>query len=269
MSLIKVTTKKQFGRETEFTKYLSNSKKDLQDLFETCGILSNFSLDESNVEVNTKDGKRIDITVTTENNEVITIECQDTNGLLDANHAAKSQYYAFDQNASVNIIICEDSPETLREYIRYENLHPNKNNFLVEYSIISDTKSLFINWTSVVKAPSYSERMKRSCNSPKTTSLIPSDNINDPIFTISRLTSSNGNIKIQMSCKNKTRIRNRRLNDSPEGISTIKYDCWSNRHSDSWASTNLNSIDDITKVEILWQGNDENEYKVKQKELKK
>lgn len=262
----KVTTKEQFGRETEFTKYLSNSKDDLQNLFETCGISSNFSLDESNVEVHTKDGKRIDITITTEDNETITIECQDTNGLLDAVHASKAQYYAFDQNATVNIILCEDSPETLREYIRFENRHPDKNNYLVEYSIISHNKSCFIDFKSVVKAPSFQERTKRSYYTPKSSSLIPADNVNDPIFTISKITDKNGNIKFHKTKKNSSRITNKRTINSPEGIETIKYHCFSNK-SDSYAR-NLESINDIVNVEILWQGDNQDEYNIKFKELK-
>lgn len=264
----KVTTKEQFGKETEFTKYLSSSKNDLQNLFEVCGISSNFSLDESNVEVHTKDNKRIDITVTTEDSEIITIECQDTNGLLDAVHASKAQYYAFDQNATVNIILCEDSPETLREYIRFENRHPDKNNYLVEYSIISDNKSCFIDFKSVVKAPSFQERTKRLYYTPKSSSLIPADNANDPMYTICRMTDSKGNTKIHPTKGTKTRIKGRRRTNTPEGLETFKYDCWSNRGSDIKFAGQLQSIDDIVKVEVLWQGNNEDEYKMKQKELK-
>lgn len=151
--IIKNITTKDFGGEVEFTKWLCNEGRDfLDNLFEKCfGVLEDFSNITVQNEIPTSHGKRVDI-VAKDNNQIITIESQSATDSLDPMHICKSQYYAYDLDAVYNIVICENSDENLRSYVRYENEHPKKNNFLVEYQILTaDDENYYISWAPVVK----------------------------------------------------------------------------------------------------------------------
>lgn len=169
MSIQRVTTQ-NFGGEVKFTKWLCDEGREcLGQLFEACFGDSD-SFKDAKAEAYTSHGKRVDIVVKFKNQN-ITIECQDAAGSLDPLHACKAQYYAFDLDAIYNLIICEDSDEQMRSYIRYENEHPRKNNFLIEYQILTTNEdNFYIAWTPVVKPLELPQKKRQASKSMTETS---------------------------------------------------------------------------------------------------
>jgi hypothetical protein len=155
--------KEHFGGEREFTTWLASNvgKPHLTNLLDKClGEIGEFEF-AAEPESRTGENKKVDLVLTSEGNN-ITIECQDATGILDAVHAGKSQYYAYAKDAAYNIILCEYSSEEMRDYIRYENRHPDKINFLVEMQLRTYGKDeLDIIWSVVVRG--IEPQLKKTC----------------------------------------------------------------------------------------------------------
>ena len=164
MTIERKTTKEAFGGEVQFTDFLGgeDGRDHLVNLFVECFGHAD-SLENAITEKHTSQGKRVDIVVRNDN-RVVTIECQDACGTLDANHAGKSQVYAYTEGALYNILLCETSNEEMRSYIRFENEHPAKNNFLIEYRIIGieGSSETHIEWIPIVKPIETSLKRKQT-----------------------------------------------------------------------------------------------------------
>jgi hypothetical protein len=259
-----VSIKEAFGGEVAFTKEFAKNKSYQQSLFDTIGFI--YDAEDENLSVIPEDpipGGRIDDMVYYDGEPKLVIECQDTKGTLDILHATKITAYMYHKGVTDGVVICEDYDQWLVDMVREKFVDRI---FIVRPTIVQIDKNStpLVKFDLIYKPEGFESKTRRIAKTNIQSAT--SDNVDDPIFTISRITNKKGNIKIHPTKKDSTRIRNRRMNNSIEGIETIKYHCFSNK-SDSYAR-NLESIDDIVKVEVLWQGDNENEYKIKQKELK-
>lgn len=135
--------------EKNFTYFLCNNQVLINNILDACELSDDIDEYTPIPESETDDGKRPDILLEGVDNILATIECQNSAGWLDSIHASKSIYYYWAKDATFNILLCENSNEEMREYIRWLNKHPDIECFLVEYAIKriggSDKKIMYCN----------------------------------------------------------------------------------------------------------------------------
>lgn len=117
--------------EVEFCKKIANSEELSKMLFEAASMpieYDSFELEK----LTTPHHKRIDIAYMDGDEVSCIVEAQDASGQLDPLHASKVSWYSFSGQCSNVIILARIIDETLREYVKWENLHPHKNINIVQ-----------------------------------------------------------------------------------------------------------------------------------------
>ena len=259
--LSKVTLKELFGVELNLTEFFRDNKNFQQQIFDAIGF--KYEANNEKVRVSHQDSfpeARIDNSVWVNDIRKIIFEFQF--GKQDFAHSTKIDGYMWLAGVNDGVLVVEDYTQSLIDYLRDKPSNilvllikawTDKSN-IDPSSALYDFQLLYKPNTFETKSRRVTENVERVINN---SSVRINDNENDPIFTLWRLHHSNGETYIQQVKKDATRIKGRRNINSPEGIETAKYYCYSN-DSNSFART-LASIDDIIKVDYLGCSNDENE----------
>lgn len=156
--MIRQTVKEAFGGEVNFTKFIADNPEVYSRLLDVADL----SITEDCIvtpEDHTIDNKRVDLTVTNEDNEVIAvIESQDCSGWLDSVHASKITYYMYDKNCNVGILLAEDSDEKIKGYVRYLNETTQFDIFLLTPVIYNYNKETLVDFIPVMRPVSLDKK---------------------------------------------------------------------------------------------------------------
>lgn len=117
--------------ELELCKMIAESDKFSQMLFDAASMpieYDSFELEKLTIPHH----KRIDIAYMKGDEVSCIVEAQDATGNLDPLHASKVSWYSFSGQCSNVIILAKTIDESLREYVKWENLHPHKNYCIVQ-----------------------------------------------------------------------------------------------------------------------------------------
>jgi len=170
LNLTQTSIKEQFGGEVPFTKYISTNK-DIAD-----SLLSEIELSVGDysiqAEEHTTDSKRVDCVIRDEEKEIVSVvEAMsiDRRG-LDSIHVSKTSYYCYDKDCYDAVIICEDSSEHIKGYVRWFNEETPLNVHLVQVKIYKDKEEkIFILFNVLIRPNDINQKKIINKNGPTKT----------------------------------------------------------------------------------------------------
>jgi len=154
----KSNIKDAFGGEVAFTKYIATTPEVAARLLKAVdvGMEEGFTIVPEN---GTVDGKRVDLVVRDQDNEVVqVIESQDATGWLDSIHASKIAYYCYEKECMDGILLTEDADEHIKGFVRWYNENTPLNIYLVYTNIFITDQGPYVDFVSVMRPFSRKEK---------------------------------------------------------------------------------------------------------------
>jgi|TARA_R110002074_G_C12398563_1_gene653950 hypothetical protein len=158
---IRVSIKESsFKTEPAFTMALANNSEWMSDILDEIGV----TMDEDCTfvpEYSTRDNKRIDIVVKDSDGKVTyPIECMDSKGKLDMEHATKIRWYMRDVDCTTGIILCESADEYVQRHIREDNAKSDLDVWVLIYNIIETDGNPFLTFNVLVSPSEFLDKRK-------------------------------------------------------------------------------------------------------------
>ena len=144
--MIRSSIKEAFGSEPKYTKYIADNVDVATRLLKAVGMEMNADY-KIIAEDRTHDKKRVDLTINNSDGTTeAVIEAQDAKGWLDPVHASKITYYCWEKKCFDAILITEDANEKIREYVKWSNIHPDLNIYIVVTRIYKTDNGPFVDF---------------------------------------------------------------------------------------------------------------------------
>ena len=144
--MIRSSIKEVFGSELKYTQHIAVNLDAATLLLKAVGMEMNADY-KIIAEDRTYDKKRVDLTINNSDGTTeAVIEAQDAKGWLDSVHASKIAYYCWEKECFNAILITEKADEKIREYVKWMNIHPDLNIYIVVTSIYKIDKKIFVDF---------------------------------------------------------------------------------------------------------------------------
>ncbi len=159
--MVRSTIKEAFITEPRFTKFIADNEEVATRLLDAVDMSMN---DDYKIiaEDRTFDNKRVDLTIKDgDNKTVAVIEAQDAIGWLDSVHASKIGYYSWEKECFDAILITEDADERIKDYVKWMNLHPDLNIWIVTTTVYKTDDKPFVDFVPIMRPKDLREKVAK------------------------------------------------------------------------------------------------------------